>query len=214
MSSRKQLGILSLNWIWRSDRPVPCLVLHESFAQRPGARRLLVFLVYLPGLTGKVTLNRLTTCFLTRGPEQPFTAMGARRQTPDDSVFKASTFPEGQRAFPEQLGEAPAKQALEAESACGPPWLPSSQGAPQLFFQNEVTTRDFAQPFTVYKAVLHQGKAHLTPKASILYTLGVRKLRPEGIRKLKVRLRRHGGPSHYCTLASTSQPWTLGTREN
>ena len=107
VSSRKQLGILSLNWIWRSDRPVHCLGRHEAFTQRPLACRLLAIPVSLLGLTGRVASSRLTTCFLTRDPEQPFTALGARRQTPDDSVYKASIFPQGQGIFPEQLGEAP-----------------------------------------------------------------------------------------------------------
>lgn len=72
------------------------------------------------------------------------------------TVYKASTFQQGQRAFPKQQGEAPERQALEAESACGPLLLPSSKGTPeQVLPGHKVTTRDFAQRFTVDQAVLH-----------------------------------------------------------
>lgn len=58
------------------------------------------------------------------------------------------------RAFPEQLGETPERQLLEAESACGPLLPPYSGRAPeQVLAGHKVTTHNFAPCFAVYKGV-------------------------------------------------------------
>lgn len=72
------------------------------------------------------------------------------------------------------------------------------KGHPNRFFQNEVTARDFAQPFTVYKAVLHQGEGTSDPQGKNPLYFGSKETEAR-----RHWLRRQGGPSHYCTLAST-----------
>ena len=63
----------------RQANPVHCRALYEAFTQWLLACWLLAMLVSLLGLTGGVISSRLTTCLLTRGPKQRFTAWGARR---------------------------------------------------------------------------------------------------------------------------------------